>query len=201
MSPHPFIEVKRSLAVSAATQANPIVVTTAVNHRLTNRDRVRIEDALPSLLELLVNDSKINVLSATTFELVGVDGSAGDAYTGAAAVTILTNLAPQAYPAVENIDGQVFNLHPNTDRDTTVLQVEASEDPTGANQGVDLILEGRADPSAPWIQIANVGNTGWTASGAVWTQVVAGLPRMAQMRFRLASVAGSTNTVQAWLQE
>lgn len=63
--------------VTDATNASPIVITTAANHGLKNQDQVTISDVEGNTAAN--GQFLVNVLSATTFELVGSTGNA--AYT------------------------------------------------------------------------------------------------------------------------
>ena len=63
--------------VQSATAANPVVITTTVNHNYVDGDEVYIE-GVGNSVGTLINDNYwfINVTGVNTFELVGVDGSA-----------------------------------------------------------------------------------------------------------------------------
>ena len=89
-----------SVAITNATQANPVVVTSAI-HGLVTGDQVHIDDVV-GMTELNNQRYKVTVLSTTTFELAStggadLDGTAFTAYisggTVAAAHARITNSA------------------------------------------------------------------------------------------------------------
>lgn len=104
----------RNIAIIAATQANPCVITTNVNHNLQSGNQVSIF-GVGGMTQLNDKGYFITVLSPTSFSLNGINSTAYGAYTsgGYAAVTekckidveIITN------DAEEKI--QVNNLSPN----------------------------------------------------------------------------------------
>ena len=71
-----------SLVVNSVTQANPAVVTTAVNHGFSNGDNVRFQ-INNGMVELSWwKDFVIGNVTATTFELTGTDSTGFAAFTG-----------------------------------------------------------------------------------------------------------------------
>ncbi len=81
--------LETSFNVSAATQANPVVVTTAT-HSYSNGDKVYITGVV-GMTELNNKFYIIANKTATTFELVGVDGVAFTAYSsGGTAARVFT---------------------------------------------------------------------------------------------------------------
>jgi len=67
--------------ITAITQANPAVVTTSIAHTLVDGNTVEIGNIFVSMTQINGEIAKVNVLSSTTFELVGVDSSAYTAYS------------------------------------------------------------------------------------------------------------------------
>ncbi len=69
----------KKLAMSAATQANPVVVTTTVDHGLSTGDEVHIDNVV-GMTELNGNTFTITVVDADEFSLDGEDGTGHGAY-------------------------------------------------------------------------------------------------------------------------
>ena len=79
--------------VIGATQANPVVITTITAHGYDNGDNIRLKDIV-GMTELNGEDYVIANVTATTFELQGVDGTAYTAYTeGGLASKLTTSLS------------------------------------------------------------------------------------------------------------
>jgi len=72
--------VADSALITGVTQANPVVVTCAAGHSLVTNDRIRI-DGVVGTVEVNATDFTVRFVSSTTFELVGIDGSAHTGYT------------------------------------------------------------------------------------------------------------------------
>lgn len=73
------VVVEAGFAISAATQANPVVVTTAT-HSYSNGQEVFIKDVV-GMTELNGKFYTIDNITATTMELVGVDGTGFTAWS------------------------------------------------------------------------------------------------------------------------
>jgi hypothetical protein len=94
----------RHVAISGATAASPVVITTSAVHGLTTGDRVSINKVL-GMVELNApsrNPYKVTVLSTTTFSLQDIsgndiDGSSFTAYSSGGQVTKITNVDANAY--------------------------------------------------------------------------------------------------------
>lgn len=71
-------ELATQVTIAAATQANPVVVTTAAAHGFTTADSINIATATG--MDGINGQWDITVLSPTTFELDGLDGTAFPAY-------------------------------------------------------------------------------------------------------------------------
>jgi hypothetical protein len=67
--------------ISGATNANPIVITTATNHSLKTGDTLTITNVVGNIAANVVNN-RITVLSSNTFSLDGVNGLLSGTYTG-----------------------------------------------------------------------------------------------------------------------
>ena len=76
----PGFEVART--ITGATQANPIVITTSASHTYVDNDEVYIS-GIVGMTEINNRRFIINVLTATTFELNGEDGTGYTAYSSA----------------------------------------------------------------------------------------------------------------------
>lgn len=72
-------EIEVTAAVSAATAANPVVITTDAAHGLVNGDKVAVFDVV-GMTELNGQRFTVANKTSTTFELSGVNGSAYTAY-------------------------------------------------------------------------------------------------------------------------
>jgi hypothetical protein len=70
----------KKLAVSGATQTNPVRITTSANHGLVTGDEVHL-DNLGGMVELNDRDFTITVFDADEFDLDGEDGTGHTAYT------------------------------------------------------------------------------------------------------------------------
>jgi hypothetical protein len=73
--------VDNPVTINNATQANPVVITTASPHNYSNGDVVII-DNVEGMEELNGCEHAISNITASTFELIGVDGTGFDAYIG-----------------------------------------------------------------------------------------------------------------------
>ncbi len=79
--------------VTGATQASPVVVTTLTSHGFTNGESVNIKDVV-GMTELNRNTYTVANVTATTFELSGIDGTSFTAYsTGGLASIAVTSLS------------------------------------------------------------------------------------------------------------
>jgi len=72
--------LKRNIQISGATNANPCVITTLLNHNLQTGDQVNIF-GVGGMTQLNDQVAFVTVLSPTTFSLNGVDSTAYGAYT------------------------------------------------------------------------------------------------------------------------
>ena len=70
----------KKVAISGATQTNPVRITTSANHGLTTGDEVHLAD-LGGMVELNDRDFVITVFDADEFDLDGEDGTGHTAYT------------------------------------------------------------------------------------------------------------------------
>lgn len=82
--------LKRNIQVSGATQADPCVITTQVNHGLQTGNQVTMF-GLGGMTELNGNQYFITVVTPTTFSLDGVDSSAYTAYTSGGYASVAEN--------------------------------------------------------------------------------------------------------------
>ena len=97
-------ESDRHVAISGATAADPVVITTSAAHGLSSGDRVQINKVL-GMTELnspARNPYQVTVLSTTTFSLQDIygndiDGSSFTAYSSGGQVTKVTATGADAY--------------------------------------------------------------------------------------------------------
>ncbi len=78
----------KKLAISAASQANPVRITTTTNHGLVTGDEVHI-DNIVGMTELNDRDFTITVFDADEFDLDGEDGTGHTAYSSAGDVWLV----------------------------------------------------------------------------------------------------------------
>lgn len=108
--------VDSSIVISGATQASPVVITTATAHGLSDDDEVSIVSVV-GMTEL--NGKKYTVAGATanTFQLSGIDGGSYTAYASGGTVgkvtTFITAIGfnnaynlPSDYIRIQNINGE-----------------------------------------------------------------------------------------------
>lgn len=108
--------VDSSIVISGATAANPVVITTATAHGLSDDDEVSIVSVV-GMTEL--NGKKYTVAGATanTFQLSGIDGGSYTAYASGGTVgkvtTFITAIGfnnaynlPSDYIRIQNINGE-----------------------------------------------------------------------------------------------
>ncbi len=69
----------KRLDISAASQTNPVRITTSANHGLVTGDEVHLDDIV-GMTELNDRDFTITVFDADEFDLVGEDGTGHTAY-------------------------------------------------------------------------------------------------------------------------
>lgn len=79
----------KRLDISAASQTNPVRITTAVPHGLVTADEVHI-DNIVGMTELNDRDFTITVFDADEFDLDGEDGSGHTAYSSAGDVWLVS---------------------------------------------------------------------------------------------------------------
>lgn len=88
--------LQRNIKIDSITQANPCVITTEVNHNLSNGDQVELFD-IGGMTELNDTSPYVTVISLNSFSLNGIDSSGFTAYTSGGFVGI-------PIPAKMNID-------------------------------------------------------------------------------------------------
>jgi len=187
-----------SLLITAATNANPIVVTTESAHQLATGDLVTIT-GVKGNLNANGKDLAMTVASATTLTLTGRKGS-GD-YEGGGRV-ITSGARARTYAAVTAAEGTVWRLSGVAQADLFNLYVDAANDPTGANEEVDVAVYGRCDDNSDWFLVAQIDEltAGWAVVGSgryVNTSVDLGVHP--QLRIDVVASAGSNNNVRAWI--
>lgn len=107
--------VLTAVGITAATQANPVVITDAA-HGLTEGQRVYISGVV-GMTEINDRFFEIGAVVTDTFELVGEDGLGHTAYTSGGtwwAVDVLSAPAVRLFPGknrivLKNVSGQTFS--------------------------------------------------------------------------------------------
>ena len=188
-----------SVAVSGATNAIPIVMTT-VAHELVTGDLVTITGVQGNTTANL-SDKAVTVVSATTFSLAGIKGN-GDYRDGGAVRTSDVSARARDYAAATAAAGTIRNLIQANPRDVFNFYVDAASDPGGANKEVDIIVYGRASPNSGWFVVQQISETtaGWAqvASGR-WLNSALYLPVHPELRMDIVASASSTNTCKGWI--
>lgn len=134
------------IVVSGATQADPVVVTTATNHGRSNGDSVYIR-AVKGMTQLNGNTYKVASVTATTLELkdqatsTDVDGQAFGAYTSGG--TLQESVAD--FRALNYLEGEEVEIYVDgrTHANKTVANglVTLDDGRTGANVSIGLPTE------------------------------------------------------------
>lgn len=92
------------LTITGATQANPVVITSA-SHGLSNGDEVRIYDVM-GMEELNGNVYTLANVAANTFELSGINGTAFGAYiSGGVARKLVSSLS-----GLNHLEGETIQV-------------------------------------------------------------------------------------------
>ena len=193
MTRHP-IQQDRNLVVTGATNAIPVVITTSAVHGLTTGDTVDI-DGLEGNYAPNGNGRAVTVVTTTTFSLAGVKGS-GIWIPGTGRVFIQSQDA-RLYDADTAYTGDVF---PSRGWQVDLI-IDATQDPTGVNQGCDVSLLGRADTNSDWslIRMIDEDTSGWAQVGSGRYVIrVLNLNAFPEMRLDVNVTASSTNTIRAW---
>ncbi|MBL7039484.1 MAG: hypothetical protein ISR77_12695, partial [Pirellulaceae bacterium] len=104
------VETTRTLTITAATQAIPVVLTFDVPHQLQNDEKIFVSD-VSGMVQLNDRTFTVNVVSATQVQLVGENGTGHGAFTNVASATISKvnsdlniTAATQANPVVVTFD-------------------------------------------------------------------------------------------------
>jgi hypothetical protein len=131
------------IVVSGATQADPVVVTTATNHGRSNGDNVYIR-AVKGMTQLNGNTYEVASVTATTAELknpttsVDVDGTGFDAYISGG--TLQESVAQ--FRALDPLEGETVQVYVDgrTHADKVVANglVTLDDGRTGANVSIGL---------------------------------------------------------------
>jgi len=94
-----------SAVITGAIQSNPVVITTITSHNYSNGESVRIEDVV-GMTELNDNVYIIANVTATTFELSGVDGTLFTAYTtGGNSLIVITTVS-----GLDHLEGETVDI-------------------------------------------------------------------------------------------
>lgn len=125
-----------SLTITGATATNPVVITTSISHGYKTGNRVKIASVV-GMVEIN-HTYLITVISATTFSLTGIDGTAFTAYTSGGTVTrVVTPLEATAEsiacilkPRKATFTGKdpIYSVEVRTYTDPTTMTVAATDD-------------------------------------------------------------------------
>lgn len=196
------IRTNLSVAVTGATNAIPIVVTTASAHELVTAETVDI-NGVRGNTNTNGNALVVTVASSTTFSLAGIKGNG--AFVGTEG-TVKSNIAlatARTYAAVTAAAGSVHTLEQTVNQSARFgFYVDATDDPTGVNDEVDVIVYGRSAPDSDWFQISQLDETvaGWAQVGSGrWLNKALDLPVQPQLRMDVVVSAASTNVVRGWI--
>lgn len=97
--------LEATVAITGATQADPVVITTGT-HGYATDDEVYIADIF-GMTELNGRLFTINVLTTTTYELVGEDGTGHTAYVSG-------GTSARTHCEIDNVGGGISEATPNT---------------------------------------------------------------------------------------
>ncbi|MEE8240096.1 MAG: hypothetical protein V3R16_02410 [Nitrospirales bacterium] len=125
-----------SLVISAATAANPVLITHALPSPVFVDDDLILIRGMDEMTEVNGRVFKLNVLTTTTAELLEEDGTAYTAETTGGTLQKLptTKRSKAAFDAWTNIRDEVLESHPwaNVTRRSRAARLEASRAITGA---------------------------------------------------------------------
>lgn len=191
------IQVNKILVVANATNANPIVITTAA-HGMSTGETVTIKGVTDNT-NANVSNHPVTVVSATTFSLDGIAGNAD--YIGGGG-RVFTNGAPsRSFPAVTALTGDVHTLTADVLQAAKFnLYVATLNDPTSPGDEVDIKVFGSPSADAGYFEISTITEVtaGWTTAAPFMNEVV-DLQVHPRLRMDVVVSAASTNTVQAWI--
>ena len=162
-------------AITGISKAKPAVVT-ATGHGLKSGDVVTV-DAVVGMTEINGTTAPIKVLTANTFELVGIDSTAFTTYGSAGTATPLVFLETCQHKSYSGFDGQA------SERDTTTLCSTAKEKKTGPQDFGGMSAElhyVEDDPFQVEFKIAKADNLGrWfrLQKSNGWWKIWFGYPR------------------------
>lgn len=104
--------LKRNISITDATQADPCVITTNVNHNLSTGDQVSIF-GVGGMTQLNGTAPYVTVLTPLTFSLDGVDSSAYGAYTSGGYVSVAENCKANINVIVNDVGHDTQLNNPN----------------------------------------------------------------------------------------
>jgi len=143
------------ITITGISKANPAVVTAAA-HGLVNGAVVDL-DAIVGMTELNGISAPVKVLTASTFELVGVDSTDYTTYSSAGSATPAVFIETCQHKSYSGFDGQA------SERDTTTLCSTAKEKKTGLQDFGGMSAElhyVEDDPFQVEFKIAKADNLG-----------------------------------------
>jgi len=196
------IVASTSYAVTGATNASPIVITTGSNHLLTTGDTVDVLD-VPSNTNAN-GQHVVTVLTATTFELDDTAGNADLIGYGGFVRPLDVDTVARNYDADTALTGEVHTLPLSVKQaDKFNFTVDATNDPSGGGTaGVTVKVYGRGAAAQDWFLIDTIDNTDtWAQSPGTgrWIAEVLDKRVYPQLRIDVLAFATSTNTVKAWV--
>lgn len=164
-----------AISITGITKANPAVVTAAA-HGLKNGQVVLLA-GIAGMTELNDSGAPVKVLTASTFELVGVDSTDYTTYSAGGDATPVVMLETCQHRTYSGFDGQA------SERDVTTLCSTAKEKKTGLQDfgGMSAELNYKEDdPFQVEFKIAKADNLGrWFAlqKSNKWWKIWFGYPR------------------------
>ena len=175
-----------SVAITSATAANPVVVTTGVHGYLD--DELVLIRANVEMTEVNGRVFKINVLSTTTFELLEEDGSSYTAEATGGTVQRLPGAkrSKATFDAWDNIRDEVLESHPwaNCTKRTRAARLNSAFTITAATG---------ANP----VVITTSAAHGYSVNDDILIEAVAGMTELNDRWFRVASpLPAPTNTFE-----
>lgn len=205
------IIVEDAVTITAATQANPCVVTTSGAHGYTTGDEVFIND-VAGMTELNTKSYVVTVLSSTTFSLASADGQGtavdSTGFTAYSSGGETTKIYEIKTPYREQ---DLFQLQFTQNADTMYIATRVIEPRTLVRNGDtnwDLSRINRtSDPFRPAINVTNITQAnpgvvttagsltvGISAGDILYISGVVGMTEVNDTYFIADSVTGNTST-------
>jgi hypothetical protein len=192
------IQTEGILAVTAVTNATPIVVTTVSVHGLTTGDTVGIRGITdPSNAN---GNHTVTVTSTTAFSLDSTAGN-GDYFAPGGQVSYTST--ERSYPAVTSLTGDVISVPNAKETDEFRFYVWADQDPTASTKQLTCKCYGRPSRLSDWFTLATINNSStWTAGiddATDYVSKVVDLSVYPELRIDVVAYGSSTTNLKAWI--